>query len=304
MIKLPEINKEIVKAHKEWIKDNVRCSLQEKIKNEKSIDKKIIYVCKNLTDICIGNDLETHIKKIGVIENKKSSKILEEIFDYSNFSREIPPKWGRHKFLTELKVRTCTYCNRQYITSYDEDDSKKTTADLDHFFAKSKYPYLALSLYNFIPSCAICNRTFKGAQSTYEKNKLKVIYPYKESFGEKCSFTLKFETFKEFETFEEFEVKLKYKKQEERVKKTIEMFKLDQVYKTTHNDYIRDMLETFSIYTDDYIEEMSKTLGGNNNIVLEFQEAIKSSYKFKIKSNEPLGKLTNDILLEYGIDLN
>lgn len=35
--------------------------------------------------------------------------------------------------------------------------------DLDHFLPKSKCPILGLSLYNFVPSCAVCNEKLKGA---------------------------------------------------------------------------------------------------------------------------------------------
>ena len=35
--------------------------------------------------------------------------------------------------------------------------------DLDHFLPKSKCPIVGLSLYNFVPSCAVCNEKLKGA---------------------------------------------------------------------------------------------------------------------------------------------
>lgn len=35
--------------------------------------------------------------------------------------------------------------------------------DLDHFLPKSRCPIVGLSLYNFVPSCAVCNEKLKGA---------------------------------------------------------------------------------------------------------------------------------------------
>ena len=37
-----------------------------------------------------------------------------------------------------------------YIQVYTGNGKGKTTAALDHFYPKSRYPILALSLYNFI----------------------------------------------------------------------------------------------------------------------------------------------------------
>lgn len=47
-----------------------------------------------------------------------------------------------------------------------------------------------MSLYNFIPSCQICNRTFKLDESSYEKD---ILYPYKEGFDDD-EFNVKFKT--------------------------------------------------------------------------------------------------------------
>jgi hypothetical protein len=40
------------------------------------------------------------------------------------------------------------------------EDGKQKLAKLqfDHFFDKSEYPFLSMSLYNLIPSCAVCNQ--------------------------------------------------------------------------------------------------------------------------------------------------
>jgi len=97
--------------------------------------------------------------------------------------------WNRHKLLSLMEIEVCPYCQRNYISSFEENDDKRITADLDHFYPKSLYPFLALSLYNFIPSCQICNSRFKGTKDTYNS-----VYPYEESFDDLGA---KFETSKE-----------------------------------------------------------------------------------------------------------
>ena len=77
---------------------------------------------------------------------------IGEIFDYDLLSGN-----PRHEVLTALYVPVCPYCNRQYITKYGKIGEEEATADLDHYYHKSLYPFLALSVYNFVTSCSICN---------------------------------------------------------------------------------------------------------------------------------------------------
>lgn len=62
------------------------------------------------------------------------------------------------EFYAALDVKVCPYCNRCLIEPINDGADKKTVVgELDHFYCKSKYPYLAVSLYNLVPSCGICN---------------------------------------------------------------------------------------------------------------------------------------------------
>lgn len=91
----------------------------------------------------------------------------------------------RHNLIDSLGIKTCPYCNRQYITSWTDDKNGKTTADLDHFYPKSLFPLFALSAFNFIPSCHICNSLMKG-DLYYE-----TIYPYEGSAKSEVGFNIR-----------------------------------------------------------------------------------------------------------------
>ena len=67
---------------------------------------------------------------------------------YENFRK----KFGL-EFVEKLELSVCPYCNRNYINN----GRRNTTAQFDHFFPKSVYPILALSFYNLIPCCSVCN---------------------------------------------------------------------------------------------------------------------------------------------------
>lgn len=87
-------------------------------------------------------------------------------------------KWNAFKLCDMLKISICPYCNRQYIYTTKKNDNGDWVArpQLDHFYVKSKYPFLSCSFFNLIPSCATCN----GGKNDKEKE---TVYPYLESFN-------------------------------------------------------------------------------------------------------------------------
>ncbi len=90
------------------------------------------------------------------------------------------------KLYKEVDINICPYCNLNNISYYKDKHGSKR-GHLDHFYCKNDYPYLALSIYNLVPTCGICNSSFKGAKSTNIKN---YIHPYFECFNEQGRFIL------------------------------------------------------------------------------------------------------------------
>ena len=164
--------KKIKEEHSEWYSDNILPNIRnayEFIESQKSKSysmKKYLELLKKIIDK--GKDfviqkelfLDYENKEIDKIikimkkKNKKSKSILEIRFEELNISEEYLPnqlfcykklykegKWSRHKLLSLMGIEVCPYCQRNYISSY----GKKTTADLDHFYPKSLYPFLAFS---------------------------------------------------------------------------------------------------------------------------------------------------------------
>ena len=88
-----------------------------------------------------------------------------------------------------LNIKSCPYCNMHY-TLYAEETKKNSKKkklakfQFDHFFDKGKYPMLSMSLYNLIPSCAVCNHSKLT-------NKLSLsFHPYHSSICEQFRFKL------------------------------------------------------------------------------------------------------------------
>lgn len=115
----------------------------------------------------------------------------QEVLESSN-SPEPLAYWLQ----SQLNVKVCPYCNRMYTTTLY--GKKRIRPDFDHFYPQSRYPYLAVSLFNLIPSCNVCNRAKsdyaeikkyfekrgKSKKVIHKREQKSIIYPYDESYNE------------------------------------------------------------------------------------------------------------------------
>lgn len=160
----------------------------------------------------------------------------------------------RHKILKAMNIQTCPYCNRQYISCWELEKNKvvKSTADIDHFFIKSKYPILSLCLYNFIPCCHVCNSRLKLDKDFYLNDH---IYPYEEDYGENGKFKL--DTIDYLYGYNpKFSVHISgnYDKKQ-KIKNSIDTFKINALYRN-HEDYINELIRRAQVYSDSQIDEL------------------------------------------------
>ena len=96
-----------------------------------------------------------HMNKSGINIDK-----IKAIFKYKGHIRSrISEFFMDHA--EELEIGTCHYCETAYINSYQSGRQKKNHFDIDHFLPKSICPITALSLFNLVPSCPICNERLK-----------------------------------------------------------------------------------------------------------------------------------------------
>ncbi|MHC0043275.1 hypothetical protein ACGDLY_008325 [Vibrio campbellii] len=122
-----------------------------------------------------------------------------KVFNYSKFSRVSKNKvgnrslWNAYNYLSDFMPKTCPYCNIDFITILEDclDDGGVNyilRPAIDHFFAKSLFPFFSLSINNLIPSCTNCNSIFKGE---LDFKLIEHINPMGNSFERKASFSLK-----------------------------------------------------------------------------------------------------------------
>ena len=203
-------------------------------------------------------------------------------------------------FVKDLDVKVCPYCNRNYILNFQKKGKENATAQLDHFFDKKKYPYLAISIYNLVPSCGTCNQR----KSTKQEN---IFYPYLESFNNSVKFSLKGiksrdELKKEnLDFFDEKRIELDYKilNDKEKVEKHIEVFNIKNLY-NEHKDIVSELLQKRVIYSDDYLESLLDEYEGKlfNNKEHLLRLITGGYIEDKDINKRPLSKLIKDISKE------
>lgn len=251
----------------------------------------------------IVQQIEQNIKKINNETKERNLKnTIKDIFKYDG---KFQPKIS-YFFEKYLNPRTCYYCNIDYINVYEQQEKNKkefkNKFTLDHFIDKGEYPYLALSLFNLIPSCYACNSKIKNMVKFYKDEKLKNTNPFLENFDfhKKVKFKLFLDnSCKNLHIKSKDDIDIVLKEQFSNMyDKYIEVFKLNERYKT-HRDIVFEMIQKAELYPESRLKELQNLTG------IPFQQIKKDIFNL-IDENEdlskrPFGKLIVDISEELGL---
>jgi len=279
-----------------------------KIKITSKMEKVILYIKTNIDDILIGKpeklrqhieELETidkDIRKTGKGKQSDINKLLKNIFVFKAYDSSNKDKrniiFNKFEFIKELNIKCCPYCNRDYIYTTAQNKLKH---EIDHFYPKNFYPYLAISYYNLIPSCKFCNQiSVKGDFDTYKD---KVTNPY-EIKDDDFVFTYKLTsniTKKNISTIHCLDFKdaiqVKFKK---KIDMNVECFHLEELYEQ-HSDIVIELICKKTHYPKSYIQDLA-VLGFTKEEIYRFLLCNFSQNTDLHK--RPLSKLTKDIAKE------
>lgn len=84
-------------------------------------------------------------------------------------------EFPNYQITEALALNACPYCNAEEIIyqtiNVNGEDHNIMDSELDHFYPKARIPYLAICLYNLVPSGSICNgANGKHDDDTYAMN--------------------------------------------------------------------------------------------------------------------------------------
>ena len=197
-----------------------------------------------------------------------------------------------------MAIPVCPYCNRQYTTNYRSKSGIRPLADLDHFYCKSRYPFLALSIYNFVPACQICNSRFKKDIDFYVHPH---VNPHKRGFSSDAIFVLKDPKLllddHAWNHHDKLIVQLDvHGPDADMIRQSIQTFQLNEVYES-HTDYIREIIWKSKAYGPEMIHCVKEEFGTLFRSEDEIMELLYGQYLNETNaSKRPLAKLTQDLL--------
>ncbi|RZJ91507.1 MAG: hypothetical protein EOO20_04800 [Chryseobacterium sp.] len=292
IIKKKLLGKQFTEAHPKGLLKRV-----DKITGIHSSVAKFLNDEENLKNVLIGNPEILDGLKL-YFTSKKTIQSIKSLIRYDGFVRKKTEDtfgfYNGYHLAENLGIQTCVYCNRLYtntiITEKKEFISRPT---FDHWYPKGQFPLLALSFYNLIPSCSVCNSGIKGAT---EYSLDQIFHPYFKNPSPERALNLRFSY--DLENHEQAATKIvSYNSFTD---KTLKVMKLAEMY-SCHSDIIRELIYLKKAYSDTYLHTLQDLL----QIDISPEEVYRLAFGVYLEDDHhvkrPLSKLKKDILVELGI---
>lgn len=216
---------------------------------------------------------------------------VNSIFKYAGGFARKTSSYSAYDLAESLNIQTCTYCNRIY-TKTVRNPSKITRPEFDHWFPKETYPLLALSFYNLIPSCHVCNSSVKG---NTRMNLDDYVHPYVDGNLD-YKFSYRIDKYNKYK----FQITRSVGSKEDA---TIKAFKIEEIY-ATHQDEIADLVRLRKLYSTKYLLQLRKLLSKSDQAI-SIEELYRLAFGTHINEvdfhKRPLSKMKKDILKELNI---
>lgn len=302
-----------------WYLEQGKIFINRRLKSKEKAFKNnglFILIRKNLDTILIGNpsELKELIPQFEVGKHDFDDIGITSIFNYENSfaKKDAEFEWCAYNLFKKLKVNTCPYCNDNFTHTIIKNKDKASKGlgsrilrpDLDHFYDKDTYPYLAVSLYNLIPCCTVCNSRLKLSKAF---NVDSYLNPYLEGFGNDVKFNVKVNDITFFQgNSEKCNVNFKFSDINNPITKkacnNIKDFKLKEIY-SLHKDYIYELIHKSMLYSDDYLDDLYKQYEGT--IFKNREDLVRMVAANYIDDEDlhlrPLSKLTKDVIEQFGL---
>ena len=231
--------------------------------------------------------------------SEAEKEAIVKVFNYEYLSGRYHAELA--DFVQMLGVDVCPYCGRAFTTTVKQRSGGFIrTSQVDHYIPKSQRPWLALSIWNLVPSCGACNHRKKDNDDC-------VLYPYVEDAGD----VYRFRTqpcgglgylVGARDSEEEFRVVLeplyeptKMDDHIERAEREVDLLGIGELY-TSHNSYVSGIFRQRYVFGAPYIDDLVRTFPnlfrGRDDVL-----AMLSLRRLEDENlgSAPLDRLTRDI---------
>ncbi|WP_256080456.1 hypothetical protein [Massilia sp. YIM B04103] len=213
----------------------------------------------------------------------------ETVFNYPKFrnKRELGYKgWDAYKLCQKSPYVLCPYCQQNFAFTVIGEDNNSFRPTLDHFYSKARYPYLAITLYNLVPCCHVCNSFLKGEVNFFHRQHLHPLED-KESLHF-CFDEIEYLNIQKSDG-KRYEVNLR-PAVGEKAFNSAKLFLLPERY-AIHSAMLNTFIENMQIYDEVKTEFLKDTFG----ISRLFTERSALNFDIDNYQNELLGKVKKDL---------
>lgn len=229
------------------------------------------------------NTAEGTVINITLDTDEEQVKVIKQFLlkKYSNMYKNFRKTHGK-KVIEETGNNICPYCYRSYINIIETNEGAKSlTPDLDHFYPKSRYPFLAVTLSNLIPSCLLCNQRAKNDEDFYKAS----VYPPQKIFDE-----IEFD----YDVYLNKIYIKNYKKliSNPKYKMHLDTFLIQETY-ATHTEILKNIINKHKKYQQSKIQDLVKHTVGLS--ILDVKKIVFYEYEYMNKKRELLYKLKKDL---------
>ncbi|SGZ09846.1 Putative uncharacterized protein [Moritella viscosa] len=205
-------------------------------------------------------------------------KDLGDLFNYEAMSQVF----GRD-ITNGIDLNICPYCNNEDIETINIEGAE-TRPDLDHYYPKSKFPFLALTLSNLIPAGNRCNQKYKRAHAM-----LGYVHPYIRGVSNNTLFNFNY-MFDEGRTHDALDITLH--EQNDAIDTNFELFRVEETHnKKNVKTWFLKFEERYQFLSNSGIEPLNNVLDNNDLIRIQLDVDIQQSPK-----DEQFQKLKVDAL--------
>lgn len=179
--------------------------------------------------------------------------------------------------------------------------SSKNHFTLDHFLPQSKFKYLSLCLYNFVPSCYSCNSKFKRDQEFDNLKSLKFVSPSSKYFSLMNDFSFQIyypKNLKDIKKSTDYKLQKNISNNQDIIQEYLNMFKIEGRY-IFHKKELLKLINKKVKYPESTLKKIASSYGLSQD---ELRSNIFGEELFDSNfDNKPLVKFKRDIAKDINI---
>lgn len=259
-------------------------------RHRKRCVSQLLYWWRNLKKIILATPDQMN-KQISIWEKRKigSKILLQRLSQVLIPYYEIIAKKKGHFLVDQLQLKTCPYCNRQFIHSFKGRTLERP--ELDHFYPKQEFPLFCLSFYNLIPACHSCNHI--------KMEERLGVNPYQKGFRSHFVITdnrgVKLTKSKIYKLTKK-EIRLSFDRNDVEEEMNVSVLGLEDVY-NKHTDYVKELIDKSMAYDEHAKKALINSFQGAGYHPRQVHDFIWGRHLMEAEyEDRPLSKLTKDIL--------